>query len=71
MLLLISRKKRKIVSLEVTSEEVHDGGTRLKKLVDNVSENNDVKRVIADGAYEIVKRILDISSITRLKLQSR
>ena len=65
-------KKKKIVSLDVTSEEVHDGGTRLKKLVDNVvSENNDVKRVIADGAYEIVKRILDISSITRLKLQSR
>lgn len=44
-------KKKKIVSLEVTSEEVHDG-SRLKKLIDNVSENNDVKRVIADGAYD-------------------
>jgi hypothetical protein len=42
--------KKKIVSLEVTSEEVHDG-SRLKKLVSNASENNDVKRVIADGAY--------------------
>jgi hypothetical protein len=44
-------KKKKIVSLEVTSEEVHDC-TMLKKLVDNASENNDVKRVIADGAYD-------------------
>jgi transposase len=44
-------KKKKIVSLDVTSEEVYDG-SRLKKLVDNASENNDVKRVIADGAYD-------------------
>ncbi len=36
--------KKKIVSLDVTSEEVHDG-SRLKKLVSNASENNDVKRV--------------------------
>ena len=43
--------KKKIVSLEVTSEEVHDG-SRLKKLVSNASENNDVRRVIADGAYD-------------------
>jgi hypothetical protein len=46
----IDIKKKKIISLEVTSEEVHDGN-RLKKLVDNASENNDVKRVIADRAY--------------------
>jgi hypothetical protein len=40
----IDIKKKNIVSLEVTSEEeVHDGN-RLKKLVDNASENNDVKR---------------------------
>ena len=44
-------KKKKIVSLDVTSEEVRDG-TMLKKLVDNASENNDVKRVIAYGAYD-------------------
>ena len=44
-------KKKKIVSFDVTSEEVHDC-TMLKKLVDNASENNDVKRVIADGAYD-------------------
>jgi hypothetical protein len=47
----IDIKKKKIISLEVTSEEVHDG-SRLKKLVSNASENNDVKRVIADGAYD-------------------
>jgi hypothetical protein len=47
----IDIKKKKIISLEVTSEEVHDGN-RLKKLVDNASENNDVKRVIADRAYD-------------------
>ncbi len=45
-------KKKKIVSLDVTSEEVHEDGTMLKRLVYNASENNDVKRVIADGAYD-------------------
>ena len=45
-------KKKKIASLDVTSEEVYDDGSRLKKLVDYVSENDDVKRVIADGAYD-------------------
>lgn len=44
------KKKKKIVSLEVTTEEVHDG-MMLKKLIENAAENNDVKRVIADGAY--------------------
>lgn len=44
-------KKKKIVSLEVTSEEVHDG-SKLRILVDKAIENNDVKRVIADGAYD-------------------
>jgi hypothetical protein len=37
--------------LEVTSEEIHDG-KMLKKLVDNASENNDVKGVLADGMYD-------------------
>jgi hypothetical protein len=45
-------KKKKIVSLDATSEEVHENGTMLKRLVDNASESNDVKRVIADGAYD-------------------
>jgi hypothetical protein len=44
-------KKKKIVSLEVTSEEVHDN-KMLKELVDNASENNDVKMALADGAYD-------------------
>jgi len=37
--------------LEVISEEVHDGEI-LKKLVDDASENNKVKRVLADGMYD-------------------
>lgn len=44
-------KKKKIVSLDVTSEEVYDG-SKLKELVDNALENNTLKRVIADGAYD-------------------
>ena len=44
-------KKKKIVSLEVTSEEIHDG-SRLKNLVDNALENNTLKIVVADGAYD-------------------
>ena len=51
-LLAVDIKKKNIVSLDVTSEEVHDDGTMLKRLVYNASENNDVKRVIADGAYD-------------------
>ncbi|MFL6380615.1 MAG: transposase [Nitrososphaeraceae archaeon] len=45
-------KKKKIVSLDVTSEEVYDDGSRLKELVDNALENNTLKRVIADGPYD-------------------
>ena len=44
-------KKKRILSLEVTSEEVHDG-KMLKKLVDNASENNNVKGILADGMYD-------------------
>ncbi len=45
-------KKKKIVSLEVTTEEVYDG-MMLRKLIENAAaENNNVKRVIADGAYD-------------------
>ena len=45
-------KEKKIVSLEVTSEEIHDDGSRLKNLVDNALENNTLKTVIADGVYD-------------------
>ena len=44
-------KKKRILSLEVTSEEVHDG-RMLKNLVDSASGNNKVKRVLADGMYD-------------------
>jgi IS5 family transposase len=53
-------KKKKVVSLEVTSEEVHDSKV-MKKLVDHVSENNDVKRVLADGAYDSKKNFQYLS----------
>ena len=46
-------KKKRILSLEVTSEEVHDDGKMmLNKLVDNAPENNCVKCVLADGMYD-------------------
>jgi hypothetical protein len=36
-------KKKRILSLEITSEEVYDDGEVLKKLVvDNASENNNL-----------------------------
>ena len=44
-------KRKRILSLEVTSEEVHDGRI-LKKLVDNASENNNLKGILADGMYD-------------------
>jgi IS5 family transposase len=44
-------KMKRILSLEVTSEEVHDGRI-LKKLVDNASENNNLKGILADGMYD-------------------
>jgi hypothetical protein len=48
-------------SLQVTSEdEVHDSSSKvLKKLVKAASENNDVKRVLADdGAYDSKKNFM-------------
>jgi hypothetical protein len=53
-------RKKKIVSLQVTSEEVHDSKV-LKKLVKDASENNDVKRVLADGAYDSKKNFMYLS----------
>ena len=45
-------KKKRILSLEVTSEEVHeDGKMMLNKLVDSASENNNLKGILADGMY--------------------
>jgi len=44
-------KGKRILSLEVTSEEVHDDGEMLKKIVDDASKNNHMKGIIADGMY--------------------
>ncbi len=37
-----------LISLEVTSDEVHGGKTR-RKLLDNASGNNNVKGALAEG----------------------
>jgi hypothetical protein len=48
----VNIKTKKIVSMEVTKENVHDG-KMLKKLVDDViSKNNSIKKILADGAYD-------------------
>jgi hypothetical protein len=61
-------KKKRILSLEVTSEEVYNG-KMLQKLVDNTSENNNVRCVLADGIYTIIIiGILDIYQRTILNL---
>ena len=48
-------KRKRILSLEVTSEEVHDG-KMLSKLVDNASSSaargDRVKDIVADGMYD-------------------
>ncbi len=44
-------KTKKIVAMSVTKEDVHDG-KMLKELVDNASKNYDIKKVLADGAYD-------------------
>ena len=59
-------KKKRILSLEVTSEEVHDG-KMLNKLVDNASENNCVKRVLADGMYDSNNRNFQYLSKSHIK----
>jgi transposase len=46
------KKRKRILSLEVTGEEVHDG-MMLRKLVDNASSGgNHVKGVLVDGMYD-------------------
>ena len=46
---LTLEKRKRILSLKVTSEEVHDDGRILKKLVDSASENNNLKGILVDG----------------------
>lgn len=47
----VNVRTKKILSMEVTKEDVYDG-KMLKKVVDNVVSENDVKKVLADGAYD-------------------
>ncbi len=44
-------KTKKIVSMYITKEDVHDG-KMLKELVDNVSRKYTIKKVLADGGYD-------------------
>ena len=58
-------KRKRIVSLEVTSEEVHDGMI-LNKLVNNASSSfaaggNHIKGVLADGMYDSNKNFRYLS----------
>ena len=58
-------KTKKIVSMSVTKEDVHDG-KMLKELVESVSQNCDIKKILADGAYDSKDnfRYLDEMNIT-------
>ncbi len=53
-------RKKKILSLEVTSEEVHDGKV-LSNLVDNTLRNNTVKSLLGDGSYDSNKNFRYLS----------
>ena len=44
-------KTKKIVSMSITKEDVHDG-KMLKELVDDVSKIYNIKKVMADGGYD-------------------
>jgi transposase len=48
----VNIKTKKIVSMNVTKENVHDG-KMLKELVEGViSKNNNIQKLLADGAYD-------------------
>ena len=49
--LAVNIKIKKIVSMIVTKEDVHDG-KMLKEIVNDVSKNYDIKKVLADGGYD-------------------
>ena len=55
-------KKRKIISLDVTSEQVHDGKV-LSELIDDITikQNKIVNTVIADGSYDSNKNFQILS----------
>jgi len=47
----VNVKTKKIVSMNVTKEDVHDG-KMLKELICDISKNNNIQKVLADGAYD-------------------
>jgi transposase len=47
----VNIKTKKIVSMKVTKEDIHDG-KMLKEIVNDVSKNYDIKKVLADGGYD-------------------
>ena len=49
--LAVNIKTKKIVSMIVTKEDVHDI-KMLKEIVNDVSKNYDIKKVLADGGYD-------------------
>ena len=53
-------RKKKMLSLEVTSEEVHDG-KMLSNLVDNTLKSNTVKSLLGDGSYDSNKNFRYLS----------
>ena len=56
------KKKKRILCLEVTSEEVHDS-RMLKKLVDNASSGgNHADGILADGMYDSNKNFRYLST---------
>jgi DDE family transposase len=62
-------KTKKIISMSVTREDVHDG-KMLKELVEGVSQNCDIEKILADGAYDSIDnfRYLDEMKIAQLSM---
>ena len=58
----VNIENKKIISLEVTSEEVHDG-KMLKKLVDNASANNNVKGACSDALTSSRVKVVPVISL--------
>ena len=70
----INIKTKKIVSMKVTKENVHDG-KMLKELVNNVISKNSVKKILADGGYDSKENFsyldeLDIVPVIKVRKNS-
>ncbi len=47
----VNVRTKKMVSMSITKEDVHDG-KMLKELVPDISKNGNIQKVLADGAYD-------------------